>query len=68
METRPSMNGRCLAMDAGIAWTAVFAMAASIPDSFMMPVKAAAASRMAAIINAAVACALTRSRCRSDEG
>ena len=43
-------------------------MAASIPDSFMIPVKAAAASRMAAIINAAVAWALTRSRCRSDEG
>jgi hypothetical protein len=58
----------CRAIDAGIAWTAVFAIAASIPDSFMIPVKAAAARRMAAIINAAVACALTRSRCRSDDG
>ena len=40
----------------------MFAIAASIPDPFMIPVNAAAASRMAAIINAAVAWALTRSR------
>jgi len=50
------------AIDAGTAWTAVFAIAASIPDSFMIPVNAAAASSTAAIIRAAVAWALTRSR------
>ena len=52
----------------GTAPTAACAMAASIPLSFMMPVKAPAASRMPAIISAALACASIRARWSAGSG
>ena len=51
------------AMAGGMKSTAVFAIAVSMPDLLMMPVNTPAASRMLAIISAALAWASTRWRC-----
>ena len=51
-----------------VAPTAECAIAWSIVVPFMIPVKAPAASRIAAIVSAARACASIRSRCAAASG
>ena len=48
--------------------TAACAIAASIVVPFMIPVNAPAASRIAAIVSAARACASMRARCAAASG
>ena len=68
VEAKAHRKAKLIVVDPRYTRTAAVAMAVSMPEPFMIPVNAPAASRMAAIITAALACASTRARCADASG